>query len=333
MIRLTWRQFRAQALVALGALVVLAVVLAVTGPHLVHLAAGAGTTTFPGHYLFLHQALSFVVLAIPALIGIFWGAPLVARELETGTFRLAWTQSVTRTRWLAVKLGLVGVSSLIVAGLFSLMVTWWSGPIDRVNLNRFDAVWFGVRGLTPIGYAVFGFALGVTMGVLIRRIQPAMVTTIVAFIVARVAVTFWVRPHFMAPAHTSLTLTSPMVGISIVKGASGTTVSASASIPNAWVYSAQIVDKAGHALSIQAVQSAIPNLGAVGSPHAHAVGQDFQAEFQAGIAKLATTYHALVTYQPASRYWAFQGLETAVFLGLALILAGLCFWWMRRRLS
>jgi len=42
-------------------------------------------------------------LATPALLGIFWGAPLIARELETGTCRLAWNQSVTRTRWLTVK--------------------------------------------------------------------------------------------------------------------------------------------------------------------------------------------------------------------------------------
>ena len=60
----------------------------------------------------------------------FWGAPLVARELETGTFRLAWTQSVTRTRWLAVKLALVGLASMAVAGLLSLILTWWSSPID-----------------------------------------------------------------------------------------------------------------------------------------------------------------------------------------------------------
>ena len=38
----------------------------------------------------------------------FWGAPLVTRELEAGTHRLVWNQSVTRTRWLATKLGLIG---------------------------------------------------------------------------------------------------------------------------------------------------------------------------------------------------------------------------------
>jgi len=90
----------------------------------------------------LLQDLGNVVIALHAIIGIFWDAPLAAHELETGPHRLVWTQSVTRTRWIAVKLGLVGLASIAVTGLFSLMMTWWSSPIDRVNVNRFT---FGVR--------------------------------------------------------------------------------------------------------------------------------------------------------------------------------------------
>ncbi len=86
-----------------------------------------------GHDVVLYLLGVAVLYVVPALIGIFWGAPLVARELETGTFRLAWNQSVTRTRWLAVKLGLIGLASMAAAGLFSLMVTWWSSPIDQAN--------------------------------------------------------------------------------------------------------------------------------------------------------------------------------------------------------
>ena len=199
MIRLSWRQFRAQALAALGALVVVAVILAITGPHLVRLAAGSDTTPLPAFYRFLQEALNWTVLAVPGLIGIFWGAPLVARELETGTFRLAWTQSVTRTRWLAMKLGVISLSSMIVAGLFSLMVTWWSRPLDQVSVDRFGLALFGERNITPIGYAVFAFALGVTIGVVIRRILPAMATTLLAFAALRMAVTYWVRAHLMPP--------------------------------------------------------------------------------------------------------------------------------------
>ena len=68
--------------------------------------------------------LDGLVVLVPGIIGIFWGAPLVARELEAGTYRLAWTQSITRTRWLATKLGVVGLLSMVAAGLLSLMATW-----------------------------------------------------------------------------------------------------------------------------------------------------------------------------------------------------------------
>ena len=113
----------------------------------------------------------------------FWGAPLVAREFETGTFRLAWTQGVTRTRWLAVKLGLGGLVSMAVAGLLSLMVTWWSSPLDRVHANRLTPWSSGCATSSPIGYAAFAFALGVTAGLLFRRMLPAMLTV---FSVSRV---------------------------------------------------------------------------------------------------------------------------------------------------
>jgi ABC-type transport system involved in multi-copper enzyme maturation permease subunit len=82
------------------------------------------------------NGLDALIFAIPTLIGTFWGAPLIARELESGTFRVAWTHSVTRTRWLAVKLGVVGLSSIAVVGLLSLMVTWWHHAIDLVNANQ-----------------------------------------------------------------------------------------------------------------------------------------------------------------------------------------------------
>ena len=70
------------------------------------------------------------MLALPAIVGVFWGAPLVARELEAGTHRLAWTQSISRTRWLATKVGLVGLAARRRRGGADRLVTWWCGPID-----------------------------------------------------------------------------------------------------------------------------------------------------------------------------------------------------------
>ena len=174
MIRFTWLQSRTQTAAAFGALAVVAVALAVTGPHLVSLynssvancaAHGdcpSASTAFLRNDGTLRTWLGVLTVVLPGVIGIFWGAPLVARELEAGTFRLAWTQSVTRTRWLAVKLGVIGLASMAVAGLASLMVTWWASPLDRVHMSLFGT--FDQRDIVPIGYAAFAFALGVAAG-------------------------------------------------------------------------------------------------------------------------------------------------------------------------
>ncbi len=210
MIRLTWIQFRVQAVVAFASLVVVAIGLAVTGPHLVHLynisvatCAAHGdcstvTTAFLRNDNSLRTLLGVAVTVIPGIIGIFWGAPLVAREIEDGTFRVVWTQSVTRTRWLAVKLGAIGLVSMAVAGLLSLMVTWWANPLDRAHMNAFAT--FDQRDIVAIGYAAFAFALGVAAGVLIRRTLPAMATTMVAFVTARLVMSRSVRPNLITPA-------------------------------------------------------------------------------------------------------------------------------------
>jgi len=173
MIWLTWRQFRISAVVAVAGLAAIAIVLAATHP------SGDGTLSHDHPLKFL----STFLVGLPALVGAFWGAPLIAGELETGTYRLAWTQSVTPTRWLAVKVGLIGLASVAVTGALSLMLTGWSSA--AVNNGRFGSAMFAERGIAPMGYAAFGFALGVTAGLLIRRTLPAMAATLVVFLAAR----------------------------------------------------------------------------------------------------------------------------------------------------
>jgi hypothetical protein len=147
MIRLTWLQSRTQTVVALGGLTIAAAILAATGPQLASLyndivancnAHGDCATArdvFFRHDRTLWHWLRVLVVVIPGIVGIFWGAPLVARELESGTYRLAWTQSVTRTRWLAAKVAVAGTASIAASGLLSWLVTWWFTPIDNVSDN------------------------------------------------------------------------------------------------------------------------------------------------------------------------------------------------------
>ena len=100
------------------------------------LASNFFTTSGARPYAALFFGCVVLMYLAPALMGIFWGAPLIARELETGTNRLAWNQSVTRTRWTAVKLGLVGLAAVGTAGLLSLMISWWAQshrPCDELS--------------------------------------------------------------------------------------------------------------------------------------------------------------------------------------------------------
>jgi hypothetical protein len=336
-IRLTLRQFRTQALVAIVALVVVAIVLTITGTQLAHLydttVAGCqalGTCSSVDAAFVTSdqpvQLIGIVLILMPGVVGVFWGAPLVAREMETGTHRLAWTQSVTRTRWLVTKLALVGLASVIATGLLTFMVTWWFSPIDRVALNQYSV--FDQRDIVPMGYAAFAFVLGVTSGVLTRRTVPAMATTIVAFLAVRLAVIFGIRPNLIGAAHLSIAPSSNPGLVGFGGDSSGATVLAfSPHIPNAWVYSTTIVNAAGQAPGRQFLTTYCPSIGAPGgnlpSPTA----------FQACIAQISRQFHIVVTYQPADRFWTLQWYETGIFVALAVLLAGVSFLWVRRRLS
>ena len=355
MIRLSWRQFRAQAAVAAGLLVVVAVLLVSTRPHLAHLygvyeRAQAACRTSQncrqvtvkiGQLDKLLELLGTVLVGIPAIVGVFWGAPLIAREFENGTQRLVWTQSVTRYRWLTAKLVVVGAASVIVTGLLSLLVTWWSSPIDRSRMDRFGAGMFGERNIVPLGYAAFGFALGVTAGLLIRRTLPAMAATLAGFLAVRLVFTYQVRSHLLAPVHENVPLNARSMGFGSTNGGPATLMPNPPDLPNAWIYSTRIVDGAGHDLPTAVVNAQCPDLGtSLGGPppgSGHVVRAEAPTKvrdaLQACVTKLSATYHATVTYQPANRYWTLQVYEGAIFLVAAVGLVGLCFWWIRHRAS
>jgi hypothetical protein len=342
MIRFGWLQFRGQALTALAVLAAVAVILLITGWQVNHLYAASGLAACPSAggcpgpasallaklhadsaFGVVYWSGIFVLYAVPAIVGMFWGAPLIAREIEAGTYRLAWTQSVSRTRWLAVKLGLAGLASMAAAGLLSLMVTSWASrvdPLDPFGMNKLQPAMFGTRGIVPVGYAAFAFVLGVAAGMLIRNTVAAIAATPVVFGAMQGVMIAWIRPRLIAPVHAPMPLnlaTVQSVGSNAGAPASNDLfVSAPVSEPGGWVYSSQVLSATGHA-----------SLGP--DPKACASGSDQACN--AALAKL----HLLqtVTYQPASHYWPLQWEEASVFLVLALLLAGLCFFWIRRRLT
>ena len=344
MMWLTWRQFRAQAWVALAALAALAITFAVTGPHLAHLYDTSGIATCQASGDCASAASNFldlvrgsvpdkvlyilgagIVYVAPALIGMFWGAPLVTRELEARTHRLVWNQSVTRTRWLAIKLGLIGLASMVTAGLLSLMVTLWAAPISRASalaenrngaagLSRLVPLLFGAGGIAPVGYAAFAFALGVTAGVLIRHTIPAMALTLAIFAAVQVVMPIVVRPHLIAPVRVSSTFNPANID-EMWTGRAGMKVVGAVHIPGAWIVANQTLTPAGQPFTGPATQACVRNSGS----------QACQASIG------ALHLRQVVTYEPANRYWALQWYETAIFLAAALALSGACFGWVRRR--
>ncbi|MFE5096222.1 ABC transporter permease subunit [Streptomyces sp. NPDC056638] len=222
MIWLTWRQFRIQTLVGFGALLLLAIYLVILGRQihsnyddtLAHCTGHGNCSStlgsFADQYGSQVDLLSYLLLVVPGVIGIFWGAPLMSRELEAGTHRLVWNQSVTRSRWLAVKLGGIGLLSMTVAGLYSLLLIWASGPVNTVLNNRFEPVLFATRNIAPLGYAAFAFVLGTTLGLFLRHTVPAMAATLVIFAVLQIVVPTVVRPHYEKPVRTSVPLTAQL---------------------------------------------------------------------------------------------------------------------------
>src|SRR4051795_1905935 len=274
MIRLSWLQFRTSAYVVTAALAVVAVLLAVTGPHFADLYDGYGKALAAcagggpcqpasidvGTLDQQLKLLATALVAVPALLGAFWAAPLVARELETGTHRLVWTQSVTRTRWLAVKLAVVGAASVAATGLLSWMVTWWSSPMDRVAQNQFGAGMFGQRNIAPIGYAALAFAIGVAAGLLLRRTLPAMAATLVAFTGIRMVFAFWIRPHLHGASHLNVALDPTRTGLETSNGGPLTLATSPPHLPGSWIYSNTVVDSHGQALSSAHLASTCPKL-------------------------------------------------------------------------
>jgi hypothetical protein len=343
MIRFSYWQFRLPLGIALGGLAVVAVIAGVTGPGLVHLydttvascvsnggSCSAALSAFNAHDQVLQQAAQAILLALPAIIGMFWGAPLVARELESGTFRLAWTQSRSRMRWFGGKLAVVGLATLAAQGLVSLTLTWWWSPVGRANPNRFSPALFGTFGITPLGYAAFALALGITAGVVIRRTIPAMAATLAVFAGVRLAVTYWVRPYFAAPVHAVLAIgQSDTIGLNAPRGGPVSLNFFPPPMPDAWVRSAEVANAAGQQPSGSVLSQLCPQFvrvvnGGQGNVH---------ATFAACVTKLSSTFHQTVVYQPASRYWPFQWAELGLFAALALALTAFSAWWIQRRLA
>jgi ABC-type transport system involved in multi-copper enzyme maturation permease subunit len=337
---LSWRQLRAQAAAAAGAVIVVAVVAALTGPRVADLAR-TGVSVFDqltGSDTALFYAGVAVMGLAPALLGAFLGAPLVARELETGTYRLAWSQSVTRRRWLASKLTLTVGAAALAVGAASLAVTWWSAPLDgAVSQTRgglpehLTPVTFAMRAVVPVAYAVFAVVLGAAAGAVLRRTLPAMAVTLALYVAVQVVVPIWVRPHLVPPVSSTMSFSrSTLDGISL-DGSGHVSLSLHTADRGDWLLVNETVDRDGRAHQPpQWFAACLP------SPSAPAPGTQRAAtdSIDGCLTRLTQAgYRQRVVYQPAGRFWPLQWAETGLYLAASAALAFGCLWWVRRRLT
>jgi hypothetical protein len=340
MIWVAWRQHRAALAGVAGLLGACALALGITGLQMqsAHAALvrggcpllGAAYTSRcgrleTGYYHAGYPLTSNVSLvniglwALPALIGMFVAAPLLAREYEAGTFQFAWTQTAGRTRWLVAKLALLVVILTAASGAFGVLLSWWLSLVDPLSGgSRWQPGGFGSTGVTFAAWTLLGFAAGVFAGALIRRTVPAM-AAVGGCIAALLLVTY-------KRLDTLLVSVSPLVRpVTLLNTAAyqpgsppptfllGMAVNVSTP-PGSWPLRAWVTGAGGRAPGGSAVQHFLSLSPSAGD-------------------RWVATNHLTVwaAYQPASRFWLFQAAEGGACLLLALILVAATVWLVRHR--
>ena len=310
---LIWRLHRNQVFFAAAALTVAAVVLLITGTVMAHdyheflanCAATQSCSSGQGQLFSGDGAIMDLVnftLVVPLLFGLFWGAPLLAKDFEDGTHNLVWTQGVTRRHWLSTNVMWALLAAAAWGAVLAALVSWWRFPENALG-TRFDA--FDVQGIAPVAYSLFAVALGIAVGSIVKRVLPAIATTLGVFAVLRIVIAIYVRPHYMAPVSKLLALAGPK----------------SNAPPGAWFISSGIVGPNGQNFGDSFSFSDIP-----------AVCRNGLFGKKGGPGCLASHgFHQLVTYQPATRFWAFQSIEAALFVVLAALLIAVAYRMVLRR--
>ena len=314
---LIWRLHRNQAYVAGAALAALTCLLLLTGIAMAHdyraFLASCQTTRSCGDAARLFRGDSAITtlvdatMAVPILLGLFWGAPLLARELEAGTHNLAWTQGVTRRSWLSRNVLWALAAAAVWGAATAALVTWWRGPQNAIAVLvaqpdgsgvpvRLVTFTFDLQGIAPAAYSVFAVALGIAAGSIFKRVLPAMAVTVTAFAGLRFLIAEYARPRYL----TAITVVRPAY-------------SGWAPPAGSWIRSyATLVGPKGVDFSNT------PIIGYQDTPAAcRAIPQQYN---RFGSCLSSHGFHTVITYQPASRFWALQGIVAGIFIALAAAL-------------
>jgi hypothetical protein len=306
---LTWRQHRAALVSGLTVAIAIGTAAAIAGLPMHRAfealdlpAIHAGTAQAAAQLsLFTHDYWSLgnlpwrFLVFLPALVGVFVGAPLLSRELESGTFRLAWTQSVGTVRWLLSRVALLSIAVAIPSLLLGGVLYWFFAPWAALG-GRGEA--FATIGTVFAARCLFSLYLGVALGALMRRVVPAMAATAGVWALAEVIVTFWLRLRYLPPL--------------TIRVASDKLTDTNTYMSQWWT------DAAGRRLSGAQYDALAQRLAQKGTAVEHWL--------------LTHHYSMWASVQPDSRFWTFQAIETGLWLGLSALLLGVTLWALKRHL-
>jgi ABC-2 family transporter protein len=309
----TWRQHRLGIAGVFGVLGGVGLLMLVEGITMHHAYTRLGLTTcgrldgpscqsqlsaFQQQYQTFADQLPHYLMLLPGLIGVFVGAPLVARELESGTFRFAWTQARSRVQWIVTKLVLLAVVLTALALAFSALFTWWYGPFDAINGRMAANGAYEISGIVFAARALFGFTLGALLGLLIRRTVPAMAVTAAAWVAVVVPSITWLRPLIRKPITT--------IGHPGKGGIAASHVPFNADVIHTWLQNVT-----GRHVSFDQVQQQVIAANRGTPPPLD--------QFNAWM----NQHHISewVSYQPNNWFWHYQTIEAAGYAVLAALLA------------
>ena len=320
MIWVSWRLQRTETVITAAIIALLAALLVPTGIIMANAydrdgisacirangsdACGGVIRSFTSRFETVAGFTSWFTL-VPGLIGVLLAASFVL-ELESGTYRLAWTQSITRRRWITTKLGTAIAAALVAALAMTLLITWWRAPFVRLE-GRMENGAYDFEGTVAAGYALFALGLALAVGAVWRRTVPALVVAFVGYVAARIFVDTWLRQHFVAPISATWRE---------LAGKGGPSGSPPAGLDHAWILNQYPSDRLGHHIDVK--------LGAC----FRAAGVH-PGKVSCLVERAAVYSH--VVYEPASRFWLFQGIETSLFGGIAVVLIGFAAWWTQSR--
>ena len=312
MIWLSWRLQRLETSLVAAALLLAAAALVPLGLHmasvydnsgvgacLAHGGSGCGATVEAFRHRFEHAGAIIPWLNfLPGLIGVLFAAPLVL-DFEHATFRFAWTQSVPRGRWLMVRLTVMCAAALLATFALTRLMTWFRGPLDHVS-GRMDPGVFDFEGIVPYAYTLFAISLALALGIFTRRLIVATGGALLGYFALRIGIQSWLREHYLAPVRVVWKAGTP--------GPRG--------LDHAWNLLSGPSDAHGSPLPARAF---VRCMGA--------------SKQQTGACLNAHHIYNLASYQPANRFWLFQGIEAAIFTGLAATLIIAAAWWLRHRIG